>query len=125
MKKKWGLRKHVKNRPPLFKTLLENIDDILMVIAIMAVGIYIIIFTYVLYSKCTNLGWKRLAIVVSFVPASVIAFFLLDEADFKVNGGEYFQIILGAIAGYISGIFTILGGQRLVVWIKDGFNPSK
>lgn len=123
--KKWGIWKRVKKESVSFQSLLfKDFDKILIAVSIMAIGIYIVIFSYVLYEKCSNLGWKRLTVIAAFIPGIILALYMLDAAGSRVSGEEYFQILLGAIIGYASGIFTILGGLRLIAWVKDGFDPS-
>lgn len=75
---------------------------------------YIIAFTTVLYARCDNLGWKRLALVVSIAPPLAVVY---REYYY---GGDASLIIMA----YIISVFVILGGRCLVLWIKEGFSSS-
>lgn len=115
-----------KKRTPYFWSyFLKNINEILFVTSILAMALYIIMSTLVLYAKCNNLGWRRLFIIAAFIPGLAVAFHIYIEAGYKISGEEYFQIFLGAMAGYISAIFVILGGRETILWIREGFSqPS-
>ncbi len=124
--KKWGVWERVKKEPPLFtEFILKDIGQILIAIAIIAACIYILIYTYVLYATCKNLGWKRVAIIVSFIPGIILAAFVYNDAGFTIRDEEYLLILFSGLGGYIFSIFTILGGRNVAIWIKDGFNSSQ
>ena len=87
--------------------------------------LYFLMFTYVFYAKYNNLGWKRVSIIFAFIAAFVVAFIMYDEAGSRINDEEVLFIYLGALVGFISGIYIILVGRLVVVWIKEGFNPPQ
>jgi hypothetical protein len=125
--KEWGVFVWRLKKNPLsyISFISKHIREALIVLVTMATGFYLMMSTFGLYARCTNVGWKRLAIVLSLIPGLVAAYLLFDEVDFEPGGIEYIAIILGALTGYISGIFAILGGLQLIAWIKAGFSASE
>ena len=124
-KKKFGIFKRLEIENTSFNSyLLKNLDEILIVSIIIALAIYIIIFTYIMYAKCNHLGWKRLSISGSIISGFVIALFVYDEVSYRITDDIHI-VLLGATAGYISTMFVVLGGRQVVEWIREGFNSSQ
>jgi len=111
--------------------LLKNKYEKLVGIAVYTAMLYFVMLTYVLYAKCNNLGWKRLSIIFALVAGFLGGVGIingigdLEGVGTNISGEEFVQISFGALAGFILAIFILHGGRKLVVWIKEGFNPPQ
>ena len=95
----WYVKKDAR---PFQSILINDIDQLLAFIAFIVAGIYIAMLTYVLYAKCNNLGWKRLAIIVAIITGSIGAFIMFDHERGRIGGEEMFLYLVSALCGYIT-----------------------
>ena len=121
----WGEWKRAKKVVPPFQDyFVEYITRTLGLMLLIAASIYVMMSTCIMYSKCTNIGWRRLTIIAALIPSFMVALYMYNHAGQRVSGEQYLRALLGAIAGYVVAAFIILGSRQAVAWIKDGFNKS-
>ena len=120
---KWGRIK--KKSPSLNNFIFSSAGEKLIVLTAMTFGIYIMLLTYILYMKCSIVGWRRLSRVVAIIPAILVALIILGGTGYKISVGEYLLTMFGASAGYFLGVFLILGSRYLIIWIKEGFKSPE
>lgn len=117
-KRKWMSKKTVKVEPSYLSLGYKEFKKYFLETIAIALMVYVTLNALILYLKCNNLGWKRLAILVSVIPAVL----LVDIIHGFGNSG--LKLVLPAFVGYVLGVLIILGGRRLVLWVKEGFKAS-
>ncbi|MFQ3264804.1 MAG: hypothetical protein ACI9U5_000671 [Colwellia sp.] len=112
-------------KPKFLDYVSSNIHYILISAFIIAISLYLIVNTYIMFSKCTHLGWKRLSLVIAIISGVSLGGGIFFNTGSHLNVIEFFEILVSTIIGFASAIFLILGTRLLIIWINDGFKSSR
>lgn len=109
----------------IFKELDGKWDDTLGLLIIVMMTVYFSLTCYVLVMTCDHLGWKRISMVASVISGGLTLIIAIEEMGRIKESAKVIVIVYMTLCGCMAGMFFILAGRKVLLWINEGFSDSK